>query len=147
LKEKNPFEAKQDCALYKSTLISIESLEENEFVANLTKNIVPRAKNLLIGARRTGLGILDFEWENGDPFLYSNWKINQPYNHEEELSYLRALYSDYKNFPNRPWVYMSLSTGLWFEDYLGIQNYILKTDFISICEYIIFHYYISLHFI
>jgi hypothetical protein len=41
LKEKNPFEAEQDCALYKSTLISIEPLEENEFVANLTKNSVP----------------------------------------------------------------------------------------------------------
>jgi hypothetical protein len=53
-------------------------LEENEFVANLTKNSVPWTKNLLIGAKRTGLGILDFEWENGDPFIYSNWKINHP---------------------------------------------------------------------
>jgi hypothetical protein len=61
-------------------MISIESSEENKFVYNLTKKSVPQAKYLWIGAKRTGSGILDFEWENESPFLYSNWLKNEPNN-------------------------------------------------------------------
>jgi hypothetical protein len=73
-------EAKQICTENNATMISIETSKENEFVANLSKKIVPQAKFLWIGAKRTGSGRSDFEWENGNPFLYSNWMSNEPDN-------------------------------------------------------------------
>jgi hypothetical protein len=78
-------------------MISIQSLEENEFIANLTKKSVPKAEYLWIGAKRTGSGLLDFEWENGNPFLYSNWMSEQPDNRGG----------------NQYFVYMSLLYGSW----------------------------------
>jgi hypothetical protein len=78
-------------------MISIESLEENEFVRNLAKNISPQASFLWIGAKRTGSRLLDFEWENGTNFSYSNWMANEPNN-----------YGGHQNYS-----YMRLSNGLW----------------------------------
>jgi hypothetical protein len=93
----NYSEAKQICTENNATMISIESLEENEFVRNLTKQSVPQAEYLWIGAKRTGSGLLDFEWENGNPFLYSNWKSDEPDNYGG----------------NQYFVYMDLNSGNW----------------------------------
>ncbi len=74
--------AKQVCTENNATMISIESSKENEFIANLVKKSLNEAWGIWIGAKKTGSGLLDFEWENGDPFLYSNWDKNndQPNN-------------------------------------------------------------------
>ncbi len=81
-------------------MISIESSEENEFVRNLAKKSVPRADEIWIGAKRTGSGRLDFEWQNGNPFLYKNWDRNEPNNRGGNENY----------------VYMRLSDGFWNDD-------------------------------
>jgi hypothetical protein len=79
-------------------MISIESSEENEFVRNLAKKSVPEALELWIGAKRTGFGLLDFEWENGNTFLYTNWHPEEPNNvgGNENYVYLRV-YSGFWN--------------------------------------------------
>jgi hypothetical protein len=89
-------------------MTSIESLEENEFVRNLTKQSVPQAEYLWIGAKRTGSELLDFEWENGDPFLYSNWDSGKSYPDN---------YGGNENY-----AYMLLNHGFW-GDVDGTHNY------------------------
>jgi hypothetical protein len=59
-------------------MISIESLEENKFVPNSTKKILPQAEYLWIGAKRTGSGLLDFKLENESPFyIVIGWNVSQ----------------------------------------------------------------------
>jgi hypothetical protein len=91
-------EAKQICTENNATMISIEDLEENEFVAKLTEKSAPQAKFLWIGAKRTGSGLLDFDWENGEPFLYSNWMSGQPNNRDGNQNFV------YVSLAHRTWV-------------------------------------------
>jgi hypothetical protein len=100
-------------------------LEENKFVANLAKKqdgwtqwMQSHAQYLWIGAKRTGSRPLDFEWENGNPFLYSNWDIYQP---------TRAVGWDN--------VFMALSSGYWSAWYDENDN---RTIFV--CENKLIHH-------
>jgi hypothetical protein len=84
-------------------MISIQSLEENEFVRNLTKKSIPGAFKLWIGAKRTSSGRSDFEWENGNPFLYNNWDSNEPNNFGGNENYVNmrvynGFWSDFTDF-------------------------------------------------
>jgi hypothetical protein len=70
-------------------MISIQSLEENEFVRNLTKKSIPGAFNLWIGAKRTGSGLLDFELENESPFyIVIDWKVSQTILEENSILFI-----------------------------------------------------------
>jgi hypothetical protein len=86
--------AKQICAENNATTISIQSLEENEFVANLTKKSAPKAVFLWIGAKRTSSGLREFVWENGDPFSYSNWDIGEPTDGAQNENYVQMFLGD-----------------------------------------------------
>jgi hypothetical protein len=59
-------------------MVSIESEEENKIIFNFTKKSLPQVRYLWIGAKRTGSGLSDFEWENESPFSYSNWMDDEP---------------------------------------------------------------------
>jgi hypothetical protein len=70
-------------------MISIESLEENKFVRNSTKRILPQAEYLWIGAKRTGSGLLDFELENESPFyIVIDWKVSQTILEENSILFI-----------------------------------------------------------
>ncbi len=78
-------EAKQTCEIYRTTLNSIDSSEENKFIMNLLResDSYPNTYRFWIGARRTGSGLTDFNWENGKVFNFTNWKSHQPDNYRQ----------------------------------------------------------------
>ncbi|TXE17777.1 HYR domain-containing protein [Psychroflexus gondwanensis] len=56
--------------------VAINSAQENDFI---TSKIVELGfNNVLLGAIRTSP--TDFEWINGEPFIYTNWSDNEPNN-------------------------------------------------------------------
>ncbi len=96
-------------------MISIESSEENTFVQNLAIKVSPQAIFLWIGAKRNGSGLLDFEWENGTKFLFSNWMPNEPNNvgGQQHYSYMKLTYGfwgDWKDDKDKDLIFICEST-------------------------------------
>ncbi|RWS18694.1 aggrecan core protein-like protein, partial [Leptotrombidium deliense] len=55
-------------------MVIIGSLEENEYVKNLTKP----GKWFFLNAKRVSKGRLEFKTTDNQPLTYFNWKANQP---------------------------------------------------------------------
>ncbi|MGB0954277.1 MAG: lectin-like protein, partial [Planctomycetota bacterium] len=59
------------------SLVSIESLQENNWVKNQFGNFGGTQRNLMIGLHDT-VTEGSFEWISGEAFLYENWAVGEP---------------------------------------------------------------------
>jgi hypothetical protein len=59
-------------------MVTILSADENSFVYNFAKKNLPNTYQIWIGAKRSTSGNQEFEWNNKDPLIYSNWASGEP---------------------------------------------------------------------
>ncbi len=104
------------CESNGAQMVTILSADENSFVYNFAKKNLPNAYHIWIGAKKSTSGNQEFEWNNKDSLIYSNWASGEPNNYRgKELFATMQL----KN------------NGLW--------NDVTKTNFNFICEINLFN--------
>ena len=114
-------------------LVTITSESENDFISEL----VPDNYYLI------WMGLSDedtegqYKWVTGEPFVYSNWDVSQPDNHNGNEDYVQfRVYSDKWNDTTN---YTSYTNGYIIEYELSVDVPILNSDNGHYYEYIIGH--------
>jgi hypothetical protein len=85
-------EAERICKSNNATMISIHSVEENEFVRSYVANQSFYSPRVWIGLKRNiSQG---FRWVDKSPFNYSKWGTNQPDNSGDGEPYVEMLINE-----------------------------------------------------
>ncbi|XP_065672067.1 lithostathine-1-beta-like [Hydra vulgaris] len=79
------------CQSYEGTLLSVEDQVENTFISNYIISNNLKSTSIWIGLHDNE-DLRKFEWSDGTPLSYTNWKIKEPNNldgneHCVEISY------------------------------------------------------------